>query len=74
MTDDKAQARSILRAFFGPYFATSVYNRFVSWCGFEGEASEILAGWQGKDRGRRLDHMWASPDLDLLSLYAEPSR
>lgn len=52
VTDDKAQARSILRAFFGPYFATSVYNRFVAWCGFEGEAGEILAGWKGKDRGR----------------------
>jgi probable F420-dependent oxidoreductase len=52
VTDDKSQARAILRSFFGPYFATSVYNRFVAWCGFEGEASEILAGWQGKDRGR----------------------
>ncbi len=24
--------------------------------------------WQGKDRGRRLDHMWASPDLAAKSL------
>lgn len=52
VVDDKAQARAVLRAAFGPYFATSVYNRFVSWCGFENEACEILAGWQAKDRGR----------------------
>ena len=36
----------------GPYFATSVYNRFVAWCGFPEEAAEILAAWQAKDRGR----------------------
>jgi alkanesulfonate monooxygenase SsuD/methylene tetrahydromethanopterin reductase-like flavin-dependent oxidoreductase (luciferase family) len=38
----------------GPYFATSVYNRFVAWCGFADEAREILAGWQAKDRARNL--------------------
>lgn len=52
VTDDPTQARALLRAVFGPYFATSVYNRFVAWCGFDREASEILAGWQTKDRGR----------------------
>lgn len=52
VTDDKAAARAVLRAAFGPYFATSVYNRFVAWCGFDDEAREILAGWQAKDRGR----------------------
>lgn len=52
VTDDEASARAVLRAAFGPYFATSVYNRFVAWCGFDDEAREILAGWQAKDRGR----------------------
>lgn len=52
VTDDKAAARAVLRAVFGPYFATSVYNRFVAWCGFDDEAKAILAGWQAKDRGR----------------------
>jgi len=52
VTDDPAGARAVLRAAFGPYFATSVYNRFVAWCGFDDEAREILAGWQAKDRGR----------------------
>jgi probable F420-dependent oxidoreductase len=52
VTDDRAAARALLRAAFGPYFATTVYNRFVAWCGFDEEAREILAGWQAKDRGR----------------------
>ena len=52
VTDDRAGALAVLRAAFGPYFATSVYNRFVAWCGFDAEAKEILAGWQSKDRGR----------------------
>jgi hypothetical protein len=38
----------------GPYFATSVSNRFAAWCGFEDEAREILAAWQAKDRARNL--------------------
>lgn len=54
VTDDVAGARNALRMMMGPYFATSVYNRFVSWCGFEAEAREILAGWQAKDRARNL--------------------
>lgn len=52
VTDDRDGARGIMRAFFGPYFATSVYNRFVAWCGFEDEAREIAAGWKERDRAR----------------------
>jgi alkanesulfonate monooxygenase SsuD/methylene tetrahydromethanopterin reductase-like flavin-dependent oxidoreductase (luciferase family) len=54
VTDDAAAARGAIRHMFGPYFATSVYNRFAAWCGFEAEAREILAGWQAKDRARNL--------------------
>jgi alkanesulfonate monooxygenase SsuD/methylene tetrahydromethanopterin reductase-like flavin-dependent oxidoreductase (luciferase family) len=54
VTDDVAGARSALRHMMGPYFATSVYNRFVAWCGFADEAAAILAGWQAKDRARNL--------------------
>jgi probable F420-dependent oxidoreductase len=52
VTDDPDGARAMMRAFFGPYFATSVYNRFVAWCGFEQEAAEIRAGWEARDRAR----------------------
>ena len=54
VTDDVAGARGALRHMMGPYFATSVYNRFVAWCGFPDEAAAILAGWQAKDRARNL--------------------
>lgn len=54
VTDDPAAARGALRHMMGPYFATSVYNRFVAWCGFDTEARDILAGWQAKDRARNL--------------------
>jgi probable F420-dependent oxidoreductase len=54
VTDDPKGARSALRHMLGPYFATSVYNRFAAWCGFADEAREILAGWQAKDRARNL--------------------
>lgn len=52
VTNDVPAARAALRHMMGPYFATSVYNRFVAWCGFPDEAAEILAAWQAKDRGR----------------------
>jgi probable F420-dependent oxidoreductase len=54
VTDDRRAARDALRHMMGPYFATSVYNRFVSWCGFADEAREIEAGWRAKDRPRNL--------------------
>jgi probable F420-dependent oxidoreductase len=54
VTDDPKGARSALRHMLGPYFATSVYNRFAAWCGFADEAREILAAWQAKDRARNL--------------------
>jgi probable F420-dependent oxidoreductase len=54
VTEDVPAARDALRQMMGPYFATSVYNRFVAWCGFPEEAAAILAGWQAKDRARNL--------------------
>ena len=52
VTDDAAGAQSAIRHMLGPYFATSVYNRFVSWCGYEREAAAILDAWRAKDRDR----------------------
>jgi probable F420-dependent oxidoreductase len=50
VTDEPEQARALIKQMMGPYFATSVYNRFVAWCGFADEAARILAAWQKKDR------------------------
>jgi probable F420-dependent oxidoreductase len=54
VTDDAAGARTALKHMMGPYFATSVYNRFVSWCGFAEEARAIDAGWRAKDRAANI--------------------
>ena len=54
VTDDVPAARTMLRHMFGPYFATSVYNRFAAWCGFKEEAAAIGEAWVAKDRARNL--------------------
>jgi probable F420-dependent oxidoreductase len=54
VTDDVPVARNVMRLMMGPYFATSVYNRFVAWCGFEQEAAAILDAWKARDRVRNL--------------------
>jgi alkanesulfonate monooxygenase SsuD/methylene tetrahydromethanopterin reductase-like flavin-dependent oxidoreductase (luciferase family) len=54
VTDNPAQARAAVRHMLGPYFATSVYNRFVAWCGFAEEATAIARAWSAKDRAANL--------------------
>lgn len=43
-------ASMIVRSVFGAYAATSVYNRFFRWIGFEEEAEAIAVAWEAKDR------------------------
>lgn len=50
VTDDLPGARALVRAAFGGYLATPVYNRFISWCGFEDEARDIAKGFATRDR------------------------
>ena len=54
VTDDVAPARNAIRHMMGPYFATTVYNRFVAWCGFADEARAIDAAWRARDRERNV--------------------
>src|SRR5262249_11710034 len=72
VTDDASAARSALKHMMGPYFATSVYNRFVAWCGFPDEAREIEAAWRAKDRTRNVA---AVPDemVDRLAIIGSPA-
>ncbi|MFT4561142.1 MAG: putative F420-dependent oxidoreductase [Gammaproteobacteria bacterium] len=51
-TEDKARGREIFRAAFAPYYATPVYNSFLSWAGYEESANTINAGWLEKDRAK----------------------
>src|SRR6058998_4137403 len=54
VTDDVPAARGAIRHMMGPYFATSVYNRFVAWCCFADEARAVDAAWRAKDRTRNV--------------------
>ena len=49
-TDDKEYGRNLFRAAFGPYYATPVYNKFLSWAGYDEAADTISKGWAAKDR------------------------
>jgi probable F420-dependent oxidoreductase len=50
VTDDAPAARQILKMVFAPYVATSVYNRFYRWMGYEEEAEAIAVAAKAKDR------------------------
>jgi alkanesulfonate monooxygenase SsuD/methylene tetrahydromethanopterin reductase-like flavin-dependent oxidoreductase (luciferase family) len=50
VTDDVAGAREMVRHVFAPYVATSVYNRFYRWMGYEEEAAAILVAAEAKDK------------------------
>ncbi|MFT5394310.1 MAG: putative F420-dependent oxidoreductase [Gammaproteobacteria bacterium] len=52
VTDDVVAGRDAFRHGFVPYYATPVYNKFLSWCGFEAAAADIAAGWAARDRER----------------------
>lgn len=42
VTDDVATAREFVKGAFGPYIATSVYNKFYRWMGYEDVAQAVL--------------------------------
>lgn len=55
--NDNSAELAMFRGFFGPYYATPVYNRFLAWCGYSDVADEITAGWTTKDRERTANAM-----------------
>jgi probable F420-dependent oxidoreductase len=50
ITDDVASARKLVRAAFGGYVATPVYNRFFEWVGFGDVAKGVRQAFASKDR------------------------
>lgn len=50
VTDQVDFARQMVRHVFAPYVATSVYNRFYRWQGYEEEAEAILRASEAKDK------------------------
>jgi probable F420-dependent oxidoreductase len=71
VTDDVPGARTALKHMMGPYFATSVYNRFVAWCGFADEARAIDAGWRAKDRAANIGAV-TDDMVDRLAIIGPP--
>lgn len=49
VTDDVAGARAMVRQVFAPYIATTVYNRFYRWMGYEQEAAAIAEAAATRD-------------------------
>ncbi len=52
VTDDKENARNLIRTHFAPYYATPVYNAFLAWAGYEDVAKTIAEGWLARDRAK----------------------
>jgi probable F420-dependent oxidoreductase len=50
VTDDAPTARAAVARTFAPYVATSVYNRFYRWMGYEEEAVAIATAAAARDR------------------------
>ena len=50
VSEDREKTRNQIRAHFAPYYATPVYNAFLSWSGYEDVAREISEGWAARDR------------------------
>src|SRR5216117_3280360 len=73
VTDDVPRARDAIRQMMGPYFATSVYNRFVAWCGFAEEARALDAAWRARDRARNVAAV-TDDMVDHLAIIGTPER
>jgi probable F420-dependent oxidoreductase len=50
VTDDREQARNLVRMAFGGYLSAPVYNKFLAWCGFPEEAEAIASAFARRDR------------------------
>jgi probable F420-dependent oxidoreductase len=50
VTDDAPRARAVVARIFAPYVATTVYNRFYRWMGYDEEAEAIARAAAANDR------------------------
>lgn len=65
-TDDVAAARAVVRRTFAPYAATTVYNRFFRWLGYDQEMDALDAA---RARGDRAAAAAALSDDLVATLY-----
>ena len=52
VTESGEDEINLFRLFYGPYFATPVYNRFLGWAGYPDVAKELTEAFQAGDRER----------------------
>ena len=55
VTDDAPAARQMLKGVFAPYAATTGYNRFFRWIGYEEEATAIAEAAERGDRAAMVE-------------------
>lgn len=75
VTDDVAGARQMVRHVFAPYIATTVYNRFYRWMGYEEEAIAIADAASSGDKDamvaamsdRIVDDLFMLGDADTVA-------
>lgn len=75
VTDDVAGAREMVRHVFAPYVATTVYNRFYRWMGYEEEAATIADAAASGDKqamaaamsDRIVDDLFILGDADTVA-------
>ncbi len=75
VTDDVAGAREMIRHVFAPYVATTVYNRFYRWMGYEEEAATIAEASESGDKqamaaamsDRIVDDLFILGDADTVA-------
>jgi probable F420-dependent oxidoreductase len=75
VTDDVPGAREMVRHVFAPYIATTVYNRFYRWMGYEEEADAIATAAASGDKpamvaamsDRIVDDLFLLGDADTVA-------
>jgi len=71
VTHDVPTARDRVRAAFGGYVATPVYNRFFAWCGFEAQAQAVAEAFAKRDRAAVYQAM-NDEMVDRISILGPP--
>jgi probable F420-dependent oxidoreductase len=69
--ESKDVAGQIVRGAFGAYAATSVYNRFFRWIGFEEESEGVKKAWDAKDRAGVAAAV-SEPMVDAIAVRGTP--
>ena len=71
MTDDREGARNLVRASFGGYVATPVYNKFFEWVGFPDVARGVAEAFANRDREASASAM-SDEFVDAITIIGSP--